>query len=443
MNDVAVSAPPLSILLVNQRWLREELQRLGHRVVTAGWSDGDFDVTLRGTGGRIEELLAKLPSGFVPDALVYFDSSSPLGLFGLEDCPVPTLFYSVDAHHHASWHSRIGAVLDAVLLAQRDFLPTYRVLQPNTEWFPLWAPMQAVPEQVKTYDAVFRGTLDPKLHPVRAQFFAELKKHVAVDVGQGGYIEVYRQAKIVINQAVKDDMNFRIFEALMCGAMLITPRVDNGVLDLFRDGEDLVTYEPGNVEEAARKIQYFLKHEAERQRIAHQGWTKVNELHTREKRAEQLAERIRQLDITKRRKDYTSAGLAYLSSSTMCRKSATVAGHLLLFEAQRAFSSACTAHEAITPELVNGIAITKFLLEMEGYVERVPLLTEQAWRAYPEDSTLLVLHLDTLLQQSRECAQTFLAGLSPGLEEMLDNVRPCVDDWRGELQARIAAANAA
>ena len=42
---------------------------------------------------------------------------------------------------------------------------------------------------------------------------------------RNGSITDYPNAKIVLNQAVIKDLNFRVFEAMSAGAMLLTPQV--------------------------------------------------------------------------------------------------------------------------------------------------------------------------------------------------------------------------
>ena len=74
----------------------------------------------------------------------------------------------------------------------------------------------------------------------------------------------------------------------MCGALLLTPRIGNGLLELFKDGVHLVTYEEGNAKDAGEKIRYYLEHEEERARIAAAGRAEVLAHHTGRSRAASL-----------------------------------------------------------------------------------------------------------------------------------------------------------
>jgi len=80
---------------------------------------------------------------------------------------------------------------------------------------------------------------------------------------------IYSQSKVVLNVSIGGDLNMRVFEALMSGALLVTDRIDNGLDDLFVDGTHYVGY--GTSEEAIAKIAHFLSHDEERQAIADQG----------------------------------------------------------------------------------------------------------------------------------------------------------------------------
>lgn len=98
----------------------------------------------------------------------------------------------------------------------------------------------------------------PDLNPERGAFFDELRTKVPVHVTQGQYWTIFPQSEIVINQTVKRDVNFRVFEAMMCGTLPVDGRIENGC-ELFRDGEHLVTYEKNNTSDAADKIRYYLR----------------------------------------------------------------------------------------------------------------------------------------------------------------------------------------
>jgi hypothetical protein len=76
----------------------------------------------------------------------------------------------------------------------------------------------------------------------------------------------YSRSKVVINAAINGDLNMRVFEAMASGALLVTDRIENGLGELFRDGEHYVGYSTAN--EAVEKIRYYLAHQAERERIA-------------------------------------------------------------------------------------------------------------------------------------------------------------------------------
>ena len=315
---VGVAQRQLNIVVFSQPWFVEELRELGHRVVSVGrFNRKVYDIYLDKVITSVDEVWKQLPSGFTPDCLVYHDDSWPIAVYGLEDLNLPKVFYSVDAHHHWRWHSHFGALFDLVLVALRDYVDKFTQLSPRVEWFPLWAPIALTPEPVKTIDVCFRGNLNPELHPKRVKFFDDLKKLVVVDVKQGPYVKDYPRSKIIINEAVKDDVNFRIFEALASGALLITPAIGNGLTELFAPGEEIILYEKGNVHDASEKIKYYLAHEEERAQIAERGYAKVLARHSSQRRAADLVRHIEALDCGVRPTQHLSAAYTNTYVGTM------------------------------------------------------------------------------------------------------------------------------
>jgi spore maturation protein CgeB len=79
----------------------------------------------------------------------------------------------------------------------------------------------------------------------------------------------------------------RVFEALACGAFVLTDQ-QKDVLALFREGEHLVAF--SDAADLDRKIEYYLAHPGERQRIAAAGRAEVLRRHTYTHRIARLLE---------------------------------------------------------------------------------------------------------------------------------------------------------
>jgi glycosyltransferase involved in cell wall biosynthesis len=284
----------VKILLLNQDWFATELRDMGHEVVVCGIGD-HMEVRLASTMYHIDHILGEFLNGFAPDVMVWLDNSAPLLIIGLEHCGIPMIFYSVDTQHHHELHSLLAHAFDYVLIAQRDYMVHFAETDTPMEWFPLWAPRHVEASKEKKYGLTFVGNVNAKLNPGRVKFFEELQKLTPIHIQQGAYWEVFPLAEIMVNQTVKGDLNFRVFEAMMCGPLLLTEKTSNGLLDLFTDGEHLVTYERGNAQAAADIANNLLCDPARRNRIAEAGRTEVLAKHTAQHRAIELDKIIKNL----------------------------------------------------------------------------------------------------------------------------------------------------
>ena len=107
------------------------------------------------------------------------------------------------------------------------------------------------------------------------------------------WVKIYSASKIVLSVHVRDphkqflvhQASPRIFEALACGAFVLTDR-QRDVLSLFKDGEHLVAF--ADRADLVRKVVYFLDHADERRRIAEAGRREVLNHHTYEHRVLRL-----------------------------------------------------------------------------------------------------------------------------------------------------------
>jgi len=272
----------MKILLINQDWFKEELRVAGHEVVSCG-ADQHFDIRVAVSFIHWNEVISLCP--WTPDAVAIFDNSIPLFIAHLDTVEVPIIFYSVDVHHHINWQKSFRRFFDHLFVAQKDFLPSFEEGSAPVQWLPLWAHRVTDPVTPKIYEAVFVGTLNPSLNPDRVAFFDELKSIAPVSCVMGEYWHIYPPSKVIINQTVKGDLNFRVFEALASGVALVTERTTNGLLDLFTDGIHLLCYEKGDPKDAAAKIQKLLTDDDLRNRIASAGKQAIKDSHLSSHRA--------------------------------------------------------------------------------------------------------------------------------------------------------------
>lgn len=94
--------------------------------------------------------------------------------------------------------------------------------------------------------------------------------------------KVFALSKINLNithRAIHSGIPLRVFDVLGAGGFLLT-NYQSEILEYFEDGTDLVVFY--NQEDLYAKIQYYLAHEEERQKIAKAGQAKVEQYHNYE-----------------------------------------------------------------------------------------------------------------------------------------------------------------
>jgi len=368
----------MRILLINQNWFAPELRALGHDVLTCGMRP-HLEYQVRKAIIRIDDLLTQLPGGFIPDRIVWLDNSGANTILGLEDCDIPCVMYSVDTHHHYSRHAASAYGFDHVCCAQKDLLAHFHESLTPTSWLPLWASEHLEPSDQKNFGAVFVGTLNPRLNPARVAFFETMQKIIPIEVLEGHFPSIFPHAEIVLNQTVKGDLNFRVFEAMMSGALLLTERSGNGLFDLFTDGTHLVTYTAQDPNDAADKVRSLLANPTLMRTIAQQGRAEILARHTAMQRAQMLEAIL--LNLSKRERTpqrHYGAMAELLAMSTSSENRSTVLSNycstLAISSALRGlhegappsdsstlrFVSACLRHDILFRDGLGARAIDEF-----------------------------------------------------------------------------------
>jgi hypothetical protein len=96
---------------------------------------------------------------------------------------------------------------------------------------------------------------------------------------------IYAKSKIAIGDTLNLNFNYpyyssdRLFESTGRGGFTIYPRIE-GITDWFEDGKEIVYYTHGDLQDLKTKIDYYLKHDKEREAIRLAGHKRAKEEHT-------------------------------------------------------------------------------------------------------------------------------------------------------------------
>lgn len=99
---------------------------------------------------------------------------------------------------------------------------------------------------------------------------------------------VFHYSKINLNitaKSIRTGLPLRIYDVLACGGFLIT-NYQTELTDYFEPDTDLVYYT--SEEDLIEKVEYYLKHEKDRQEIAHNGLKKIIQYHNYPERLLQM-----------------------------------------------------------------------------------------------------------------------------------------------------------
>jgi GT2 family glycosyltransferase/tetratricopeptide (TPR) repeat protein/2-polyprenyl-3-methyl-5-hydroxy-6-metoxy-1,4-benzoquinol methylase len=208
----------------------------------------------------------------------------------------PSAFWAIDTHLNFERSLRRARGFDFVFAAQKEGAKRLRADGiACCEWLPLACDPEIHRrlEVEKVYDVAFVGHIFPG---PRQQLLEQVKRHFPNsfigEVPHTQMAEIHSRARIVINCCLNNDLNMRVFEALSCGALLVTNHLnDNGQEELFQDRVHLVEYH--SPEEALELIDYYLRNSEERKAIAEVGHREAINRHTYLHRMKELLDRVK------------------------------------------------------------------------------------------------------------------------------------------------------
>lgn len=286
----------MRILNLDGHYFVAPFREMGHEVLWLG-TGANCDIRLE-TVLSLADLMALLKErAFNPDLVVWSDTCRPPSVIGIESLPAVTVGFSIDQYCNP-WHMAYAAAFDLMLVAQKDYLPLFEQEQLGNEleWFPLFCnPGRDVDMGLERDVPVsFVGTVEGSINKERKQFLNDFKKQYPLFVTQGNYVPIFNRSRIVLNQSAAAELNFRVFEAMACGAAMLTEDVDNGLDELFVDGENVLLYPRGDVAGAVETARRALE-DGSADEIAARGRETVMARHSSSVRAKHILKRVRQM----------------------------------------------------------------------------------------------------------------------------------------------------
>jgi glycosyltransferase involved in cell wall biosynthesis len=243
----------------------------------------------------------EVPSGF--DLYLSVDDDTE---HALPDRLRPLAYWTI--HMHRSFDVRLerASRADFVLAAQRDGAePLCQVGIESATWLPLGCDpeIHRRHDVVKTYGVLFVEHVFPGPRAEMLELLAErFPNHF---IGRAFFDEmarIYSASRVVFNRKIANHVNMCVFEALACGSLLVTNDLtENGLGELFRHGEHLVTYRSAG--ELLEKVAYYLEHEEERERIAAAGLAEAK--HTYRHKVERMIREIEKVGWVSPERDAT------------------------------------------------------------------------------------------------------------------------------------------
>jgi len=197
----------------------------------------------------------------------------------------PTAYYCIDTHRlkmpllgsslGRAWKA---SFFDYTFAAQNDGVDLLGAEGINAFWVPLgFDPVKWFPGTMKDkeFDWSFIGSMSDSRLELCSKLSRKFPNCVFGQSYGDSQLAIYHRSKIILNLPILNDVNMRLFEAIGSGGLLTTRALNNREMELF---PDLVTF--NDFDELVLEMEYFLRHDESRNRLAASQAREALERHT-------------------------------------------------------------------------------------------------------------------------------------------------------------------
>lgn len=207
--------------------------------------------------------------------------------------------YLIDTHRGYGWRAALARAFDIAFTAQRPAAERLDAAGVRAEWLPLAAPRDlcgpGADLRARRYDVAFVGQAPPG--SFRARLLTALADRVTMAPAPADcrldppeMMELYKQARVVINAPIAGDLNMRVFEATGARAVLVTSPVPG--LDAVLPASSYVSAPADSLDAWILAIDRVLSSGAESQAAADAAHAHVLAHHTYDHRADVVITRL-------------------------------------------------------------------------------------------------------------------------------------------------------
>ncbi len=273
------------IFSINSHYI-QEFKALGHTV---------YNISLRHAGMySAKDLMQKnMPAGVQADIFFHAEALAiKIFFMDVHTLPCRTAFWSIDTHLHYGWQMYYARLYDIFLTPHKSFLqhlpPSWQ--HPNTHRLSQKSDKNPwLSHAQRSHDINFVGRLSGT-RPQRELLCQMLKeRYDKTNINNISHIEMmqlYANTRILPNESIANEVNFRLMEGASVGACVISSDVGEDQNCLFTPEKEILIYK--DLQELEEIIDYCLREPNFCESIGRAAWERVQKEHLAEHKAQQL-----------------------------------------------------------------------------------------------------------------------------------------------------------